>query len=333
MPVRSFTHTWRLEPNGVHRGAAASLRNPRPDLNDRMPETCSLALAVGTVNLQALVDECGSESTVPRFLFGCGARHAPHFAPGVNCTDRHEDRQAPVGYHMCETESRSVFVNSAGWRSLGWGIRCTDGYWTRSRGWLWQQTPRGGEEFVGCFCGLQDSSEEACIQATQSRPCAPFPSHSIRHAHPFASKGLRDFGLPATSGNYPRRDREWSCFCWELIHRPRLERARWAGGHLKTSSASLWGAVMASTAISHPYCSYPVNIASPPTCPGHRQAEDGNLARVSRPIGEDRVSWLQLRLPNVASHATSGWEPCKVAERTQFIAFILRACSAYPPQR
>lgn len=73
----------------------------------------------------------------------------------------------------------------------------------------------------------------------QSQPCAPFPSHSIRHADPFASKGLRDFGLPATSGNYPRRCREWSCFFWELIHRPRLERARWAGGHLKTSSASL----------------------------------------------------------------------------------------------
>lgn len=90
---------------------------------------------------------------------------------------------------------------------------------------------------------------------------------------------------------------------------------------------------MASTAISHPYCSYPVNILSPPTWPGHRQAEDGNLARVSRPIGEDRVSWLQLRLRNVTSHATSGWEPCKVAERRQFITFILRAYSAYPPQR
>lgn len=45
-----LTHThWRLEPIGVHRAAAVSLRNPRPDLTDRMPETCSLALVVGTI--------------------------------------------------------------------------------------------------------------------------------------------------------------------------------------------------------------------------------------------------------------------------------------------
>lgn len=34
---------------------------------------------------------------------------------GVNCTGRHEERQAPGGYHKCETGSKFIFVDS-GWR-------------------------------------------------------------------------------------------------------------------------------------------------------------------------------------------------------------------------
>lgn len=45
----AHSHALRLEPIGVHRAAAISLRDPRPDLIDRMPETCPLALAVGTI--------------------------------------------------------------------------------------------------------------------------------------------------------------------------------------------------------------------------------------------------------------------------------------------
>lgn len=69
---------------------------------------------------------------------------------------------------------------------------------------------------------------------------------------------------------------------------------------------------------------YRVPILPPPPAPVIGRRENGNLARVSRPIGEDRVSWLHLRLPNVAFHATSGWEPCKVAERTQCFLYSVR---------
>lgn len=49
----------------------------------------------------------------PSFPVESVARHAPHFAPGVNCTDRHGSRQAPVGGHKCETGSKLMFVGSA----------------------------------------------------------------------------------------------------------------------------------------------------------------------------------------------------------------------------
>lgn len=115
--------------------------------------------------LGALADECGSTFTVPRFLGGRGAKHTPHFAPGVNCTDRHEERQAPVGYHKCETESKFLFVGS------GWGFtRLRYPICRRVFGCVRLRTNTlYGDRVVDCFCGLQCSSERLCVQGS-SKP-------------------------------------------------------------------------------------------------------------------------------------------------------------------
>lgn len=129
---------------------------------------------------------------------------------------------------------------------------------------------------------------------TQKQPGAPFPSHSVRHADPFTSEWLRDLGLPATSGHTPGRNKERFRNCWDLLQVPRLARTHWMAEIWELAASPCGGAVMPSTANITPIWlisrQYRVPVLPPPPAPVIGRRENGNLARVSRPIGEDRVS-------------------------------------------
>lgn len=115
---------------------------------------CSRCLWVPS-SLQALVDECGSVSIVPCFPVWRGARHTPHFAPGVNCPDRREERQVPVGHHKCGTESKFMFDSMTPWSQMARPSDIPTGVGCDYRADFGNEHLACGDEVVACFYGLR----------------------------------------------------------------------------------------------------------------------------------------------------------------------------------